>query len=131
MTHTHRPGATSPPAASPAVIPHKLAARNGLLAAVTCLFLLLVWVVVVQARTIESQRNLIRTLFADSSELRALRNAQSSKSVPPEAPAKPQVVPPAAQAKPQVHRPERREMTPPPPPPRSVPADARRSADVT
>ena len=148
MTMTQRPSSSMPPAAS-----HNVAIRNTFIAAVTCSFLLLTLVVVVQARTIETQRNLIRDLFADSGELRALREAHAaenkaradgsskpSQTNPALAPRglKAQSAPlpkaPAAQSHPKIERQGRKKLAPvpPPPPPRAIDAaDSRRDASIT
>ena len=47
---------------------------------------LLTMVIVVQGRTIETQRQLIRALFEDSTELNRLRNSTGAEKAPPPAP---------------------------------------------
>ncbi len=151
MTQTRRPSTFIPPAASYSFALHSTM-RNTLIASVACGFILLTLVVVVQAKTIETQRNLIRDLFADSADLRALREAhaaenrakenENSKSVAPNAAQLPPVLkapplqtpnPPVAKSHPKMERQGRKKLSPnlPPLPPRAIDAaQVRRDASI-
>ncbi len=145
MTLTQRPRSSVPPAALNAVKVSTAATHNALIAAVMCGFVLMTLVVVVQARTIESQRALIRNLFADSAELRVLREARAAgkgstpkaggtaaapgapatravappaapPAAPPTAKAVPTPTPPTAEVHPKLERQRRQKPVPVPPP---------------
>jgi len=145
---THRPRSIQPPTASTAGTMNQAVIRNAMTAAIVSGFILLTWVVVVQARTIETQRDLIRNLFADSGELRALREAQAARKNTPAGNGPtaqlPATATPAPQGKasapghaaadpPKLERQGRRKLyfiLPPSPPRKSVPSpDARRGSD--